>query len=710
MNLGILAVLFSSGYALADDYLFSNETLTYGDSLNPTYRNSEDASFNELLEEDGYTDNNLTPNAEEVWNGTASGGTWPDSITTDNDVRRVYTEASNQPDNYIEYLYPNDLSYQVEYTGTPDSTDLEHNIDDGITNDGDSSYVYPTYQPTSTIEIQFDDIETPEGSPTFALQIFFTIRDSGSGTSSTSYTMRTTSSSDYITTNYNPTTTYTTLSKGYLNEVSPAQAWTTTSINILDCMITHADITPVPYITNTYIKVFVNYSVNYDLDASIGWNTIFDTDQTTSYIVNLQGYRSGVENFAVSAWDMVNDTYNEKTTVSSSSDTDYTFILFPNEFDNVGGFVDIGIRGSTLTSDSTQDILYLDILNVCQVETGYRLDITLTSTTVPEVGDISLEIKGKITTEYFNVSVWNYTTDSWDLNETVVDTTDNTWISPLALNEVSHRSGTTVKIKFVDNNFVYSDTIQNRLYLDAVFVNCSGPSYTNPSITDYGAVPEETYEDTPILFFLTTTDAENQVMSYVRLYLNDTYFSMTENNTEDDNTDDGKAWLLTKSDISIGWYNYYFAIKDANSEEITSVPGVITVQPVPNEAPFFTSTPETDGTNNTLYIYNADATDPNLDALTYDLDGNITLWATINPSTGVVSGTPTTVGTYWMNVGVTDEIADTVWQNTTVTISEEPEEPPPPPSEGLSTNQVVIFVLICLFLAIILIWGIGAFD
>ena len=86
-----------------------------------------------------------------------------------------------------------------------------------------------------------------------------------------------------------------------------------------------------------------------------------------------------------------------------------------------------------------------------------------------------------------------------------------------------------------------------------------------------------------------------------------------------------------------------------------------------NNEPEFTTTPTLTGHNNTLYYYDANADDADEDPLTFALEGNITDWATIVPSTGVVQGTPTEIGDYWLNVSVTDGI-DTVWQNTSIHI------------------------------------------
>jgi hypothetical protein len=159
-------------------------------------------------------------------------------------------------------------------------------------------------------------------------------------------------------------------------------------------------------------------------------------------------------------------------------------------------------------------------------------------------------------------------------------------------------------------------------------------------------------------------------MNYVRVYLNDTYYEMTENNTGDDDTIDGKTWYLVKSDIDIGWYNYHFAVDDSESDEITTTPEILTINERINNPPEFTSTPTTPIHNNTAYSYDANAIDIDdyADTITFGLDGNITDWATINPTTGIVSGTPSIVGYYWLNVSASDGVNSLVWQNTSITV------------------------------------------
>ena len=73
----------------------------------------------------------------------------------------------------------------------------------------------------------------------------------------------------------------------------------------------------------------------------------------------------------------------------------------------------------------------------------------------------------------------------------------------------------------------------------------------------------------------------------------------------------------------------------------------------PNNEPIITSTPITSASVGVTYNYNVDATDSDEDILTYTLT-TPPVGMTINPSTGVISWTPTEEGDYSVTVTVSD--------------------------------------------------------
>ncbi len=84
----------------------------------------------------------------------------------------------------------------------------------------------------------------------------------------------------------------------------------------------------------------------------------------------------------------------------------------------------------------------------------------------------------------------------------------------------------------------------------------------------------------------------------------------------------------------------------------------------PNYAPYYTSDPITNWPNNTWYLYDVDAIDPESEVLYYDLFGDIVAlgFCTINHTTGQITGLPHLIGDFSANVSVTDGTT-TVWQN-----------------------------------------------
>ncbi len=86
-----------------------------------------------------------------------------------------------------------------------------------------------------------------------------------------------------------------------------------------------------------------------------------------------------------------------------------------------------------------------------------------------------------------------------------------------------------------------------------------------------------------------------------------------------------------------------------------------------NIAPTFDSSPTESWQHGTSYTYDANAHDDNGDGLTFGLDGNCTTFLNIIPGTGVVSGTPPTVGWWYVNVSVIDDNSWVTWQNYTLT-------------------------------------------
>ena len=87
-----------------------------------------------------------------------------------------------------------------------------------------------------------------------------------------------------------------------------------------------------------------------------------------------------------------------------------------------------------------------------------------------------------------------------------------------------------------------------------------------------------------------------------------------------------------------------------------------------NSAPVIESTPITSVKEGALYTYEVEATDPEGDTLTYSLTDGPT-GMTINSTTGVISWTPASAGSYDVTVEVSDPYRSTT-QSFTITVGE----------------------------------------
>jgi len=669
MSMLLSVFTFSDLVMATTSSTFDTQSITTGYSDNPTYKNSENGSYNTLIEQDQYTDNNYSGTTENIVSGTGGGGSFPSSLDTDDATRRSYTEANGNPGDTTNYLYAtsdNSIGFDATYPSSP--TTHFDKIDE-VTHDDDTTYNTAITNGDRDV-FNIGDLSGIVGAPVFHVVIHYWAMRAATGTSYMDVGLRI-STSDYVGINdVSAGATYAELTYEWTISPATSSAWTESEINSVLIYMQCDDATPDVKVTQCYLEIQIDYAINYILDSQITYSSVTSTSQTTGYYVYCQAYRSAAENFGVYAWDYTGSSWTLKVTVNAASDTNFDFALLSTERNGGTNEVKFRIVGLTETGDTTQDIVYFDLLKVRRTEIGYGLDINLTSTTVPSTGDIVLAVKGYTSSEQFDISVWNYTTSGWDVDQTNIVALSNTW-KTFNLSDTHQRSATSVKIRIEDATAYTSDQTRSTLYLDVVFVNNTiAYVYSNPVISNYGVKPSEDFYGENILFFLTVTDADNQVMSYVRLYLNATYYAMTENNSGDTNTIDGKTYYLVKNDIAIGWYNYYYAVKDSVSSEITTESDIVTINERINNPPEFTSTPTTPIHNNTAYSYDANAVDVDdySDTITFDLEGNITDWTTINPTTGLVSGTPSIVGQYWLNVSASDGVNSLVWQNTSITV------------------------------------------
>lgn len=610
MNLSVLAILFSSGYAIAATYNFS-ETITVGTSGSPINRNEDDYNVNYLDEEDTLSNQNKSHYGSETDDTYVAPDVTSTSLYVDDNVYFRWSEYFNLPyNNETTEQFPDADIAVGDWADSPDDATLYDNVDDTV----DTTYIYAT---GTTNPCRFTHGNVPYSVDTWDSAILGSLYVSIWAQRASTGTNALTGGIRIGTTDYTGWASQGLASSWTLYECefalnpSNSSVWDFTTVNALQTWFRMSDNVPVGRIFGIWIGVEVSWEVNWDTENSAYY--IFNRLETkTNYFsttypnlvgfrINFRGNHSG-DNVYVWSWNETASTWNYELQITSTTEAFYTFTFSLDSLEIWDDtFYLLRIKFTFSDLDDTQDTCWLDYLQFEYIQNSFSFDGEFESTGISSTADFILKIKAyTIASESWTVSLYNFTSDAWDSDVITISATSWWWL----------------------NYSVPSDYIETGVM--------------TTQITDYG-------------------NSNDTVQSCLALDL----------------------YVLIGNDVE-------------------------------NEAPYFTSTAPTTGTNNTAFSYDANAYDAESATLTFDLEGNITGWATIVPSTGVISGTPTTVGYFYMNISVDDGTNPLVWQNTTVTISEEPEEPPP--TEGISTNQVVIFVLICMFLAIIMIFGLGVFD
>jgi hypothetical protein len=509
-------------------------------------------------------------------------------------------------DSYIEFSMT--IAFQ---TGDPYAATHFDKLDDaGTASTGDGSTTY-IYTPTATdVDIfGMSDIAAPGAGYNIDVTIYCVHEEIVTGTNNLQAGIR------IGTTNYQGITVDPTLntwtnssSSAWTTNPSTTNEWTTAEVNTLSTYLASSDATPAIYCTRLVLKIDVSFAALYALDAQITYSGVTSTSQTTGYAVYCQGYRNGdTENVKVQAWNYITTLWVDKATISTGSDADYDFSLTTQERDSGTNEVKLRLVDATDT-DATQTTAYLDVLKVRRIEIGYALEVEMTASSVNQYGNEQLKIKGYTSAETFYVFVYNWTSSTYDTNKITVTATSNTMYT-YNLITTHHRSGTqSVKIEFVDANAQASDTVQDILYLDLSVVSWV---HSDPSITQYGAIPSTVNLGDSISFFAAYTDLDNEAPSYVRVHIDSTDYDMLQNETGDTTYFDSKTYYYSTTSLTGGLHDYFFRVKDANSIEVTTSSAQVTV----NRAPTLTQdgvTPATGNNGDTFSFF----------VLYTDLDGN----------------------------------------------------------------------------------------
>jgi hypothetical protein len=133
----------------------------------------------------------------------------------------------------------------------------------------------------------------------------------------------------------------------------------------------------------------------------------------------------------------------------------------------------------------------------------------------------------------------------------------------------------------------------------------------------------------------------------------------------------------TPGTANLGSYaNIMISVSDGKGGNASLPAFTINVQDVPNRAPTISGTPASSVTAGSAYSFTPSATDPDGDALGYTIQGKPT-WASFSTSTGRLSGTPTSAGTFsGITITVSDGTASDSLGPFTITVNAAPNRPP----------------------------------
>jgi len=639
----VLGSVFStSGAAAPTDYLFTNQSVVYGASADESNRNAADSSYQSITETDSASDTNYSASSEDITYGTAGGGSFPTALNTDDGTRRSYTEENTgggAPPGDIFYLYP-DGDILADWNTVYPSGSHYAAVDDAIEGgDGGSTYV-ETSTGNDIDRFSLDDLGDPGAGYEIDIQLFAVYYKGASQPCDFTCGIRigTTNYQAYSTNPSNGAYTNTSSTTWQTNPDTSSE-WTYSNIDGLVVYITTSDASPAVRCTQIGVKVWVNYSAsdNYELDAEITFSSVTSTANTISYSVICQGYRTDAsEDFGIYAWDYVATDWNLKDTIDQTSDFDFDFALTSDERDGTGNEVLIRILGLTESSDSTQNVVYLDVLKVNRLERLYAASVEMDTDSTISASAAELVVKGYTSDgETWTCDIYNHTTLGWETMFSITDLSNTEHKDDI--NMTHHVDAGEVTIRF-DNQGSPDTTTASEYYLDYVCIRTANPI---PVITNDPGDPT-VYTETYWEYDFDYTDDDSCSWE---VETNATFLDIN-----------GSTGLLNgTTDTTEAWYFVIVYCNDtyggSDSLEFTFTVELALVEE--NDPPEITATPTYWQPVAEFYSFYAEAEDPDDDALVWALGGTA-IWLYVDENAGWVNGTPYAVGMYEVNLTVFD--------------------------------------------------------
>jgi len=627
------AILLLPTFARAADHTFTTEYVDKGASAGQANRNAEDASYQTITETDEQSNTNYSGSSENVVIGTTGGGSFPSALDTDDATRRNYIEANTGGGSpTYQVLRPTsdgDVTTMVEYPTTP--TTHWDKVDETTTGgDNDATYLEGVTNAQES-ELGMSNPSDPGGSPNIDVTMWQISK--GETTSSCTVVWGIEIGGVEYQGGSTAMTSITYANFSYEWTTNPAGGeWTLTAINGLETYVRVTDANPDTHTTQIGLLIEFNPTAAYQLDAQITYSSVTSGTHTISYMVYCQGYKNGdTEGIKVQAWDYNLLQWNDKTTISAGSDTDYDFALTTDERSSGSNEVKLRLLDAS-NGDATQTTVYLDILKVNRIDTYHTASVRMdTSATVPS-DPLDFKVKGYTSdAESWNAELWNYSSSGWDVEFTMT-ALSNTWHSSPIVN-VHQLSGGIVKCRF-DNQGSPDQTTASVLYLDYVYV-LSSPSNAAPELSEMGSNSPKYIAETAE-FWAIYTDEDNDPPEYMRVVIDSNPLAMTKNNSGDTDYTDGCAYYYTTTSLTHGDHPYYFATKDATHSEVTGGSSTFTIG---NRAPTITNKFVDDHEwRNTYWEYDYAYEELDGDSVVFEMTTNGT-FLNINSASGLVYGT-----------------------------------------------------------------------
>lgn len=175
-------------------------------------------------------------------------------------------------------------------------------------------------------------------------------------------------------------------------------------------------------------------------------------------------------------------------------------------------------------------------------------------------------------TTYF---LWNSTDIDGDtLSHVYYIDTWNTFISPYVRTVSVGALENYTPLPFMDGDYYWRVEVTDGKYVNVsetwhvIFQNDTTnhfPNLTYPSVS-----PNSGTTATVFTYQVTFNDADNDTADYVRVYIDNNMFNMTEYDASDTNTTDGKIYRYSTT-LGVGSHNYSFTCSDGTAINISSL-------------------------------------------------------------------------------------------------------------------------------------------